>query len=135
MSEQEYLYNNEYVTIYRVLPDEDDMVIVSNDHGELIVASFSSMERKEDSYYFVKAEERKQELEAITKKAKDNLDKLVDKLIDKSIIALSSRIKFNVAFGEGGSAAPYALMLSQELQKMIKEKAPEVIKEKEEAFV
>jgi hypothetical protein len=129
VGDQEFLYNSEYVTISRVLPDEDDLVIVENDHGELIVARFSSMERKEDSYYYQKAEERKAELQAITKRAEANLNKIADKIVDRSLNALASRMKFNLVFGKAGEGNNWVMPIVDELHKMIKDKTKENIKD------
>lgn len=130
MDKQEYYYNGSYVTIFSEVTDHPDLVIVSDggDYGELLVVRKDVLKKKEESYQYQQAQKHADELRLITQKAQENLDKLTDKLVDKAITALASRIKFNVAFGDGGSAAPYALMLSQELGKMIKDKAPEVIK-------
>src|SRR5574344_2187267 len=136
MDKQEYYYNGSYVTIFSEVTADPDLVVVTdgNDYGELLVVRKNSLKKKEDSYQYQQAQKRADELRLITQKAQENLDRLTEKLVDKAIISLASRIKFNVAFGEGGSAAPYALMLSQELEKMIKDKAPEVIKSKETPF-
>lgn len=132
---QEYLYNSEYVTIAHDIVGDEDLVVVTNDHGEYIVARKSSMQKKEDSYYFKKARERKVELESITKKAQDNLDKLADKLVDKALLDLASRLKFNVLFGKDvdGATAGWAVTISDELKKLVKDKAPDIIK-KEDPF-
>lgn len=127
MEDQEYLYNSEYVTIFYVPPDEDDLVIVSNDHEELIVARFSNMELKEDSYHYQKARERKKELEAITKKARENIDKIADKVVDKALIALASRLKFNLVFGKSGSGNSWVMPIVEELEKMVKDKSKEEV--------
>lgn len=136
MDKQEYYYNGSYVTIFSEVTDHPDLVIVSDggDYGELLVVRKDVLKKKEESYQYQQAQKRADELRLITQKAQENLDKLTDKLVDKAIISLASRIKFNVAFGSGGSAAPYALMLSQELEKMIKKDAPKVIAEKEDVF-
>lgn len=136
MDKQEYYYNGSYVTIFAEVADHPDMVIVTdgNDYGELNVVRKDQLQKKEESYTFKQAQKRADELRLITQKAQENLDKITEKLVDKAIISLASRIKFNVAFGQGGSAAPYALMLSQELEKMIKKEAPKVIAEKEDVF-
>ena len=136
MDKQEYYYNGGYVTIFSEVTDHPDLVIVSDggDYGELLVVRKDVLKKKEESYQYQQAQKRADELRLITQKAQENLDKLTEKLVDKAIISLASRIKFNVAFGSGGSAAPYALMLSQELEKMIKKEAPKVIAKKEDVF-
>jgi hypothetical protein len=126
---QEYYYNGGYVTIWAEVEGKPNTIIVAEVDGDLHVAHRNNLVKKEDSYYFKKAQERENELRLITQKAQDNLNKLTEKLVDKAIIALASRIKFSAVFGSGGSAASYAIMLSQELEKMIKEKAPEVMNE------
>ena len=134
--DQIYMYNREEVKILHEVEGDNDLVVVGqrDGYGDYMVAQKSSLVKLEDSYEFKRAKERAEELRLITAKAQENLDKLTDKLVDKAIISLASRIKFNVAFGSGGSAAPYALMLSQELEKMIKKEAPKVIAEKEDVF-
>jgi len=129
---QEYYYNGGYVVIVGGVEGEEDLVVVneSNSYGGMHVARRSELVKKEESYTFKQAEKRKKELEAITKKAQDNLDKLADKVVDKALISLSSRMKFNVAFGKDMSnSAGWALMVADELKKMVKEKTPEMMKE------
>ena len=128
--DQIYMYNRDEVKVHHEIPDMPEYVIVldANGYGEWIIARKTDLVKKEDSYEFKRAKERADELRLITQRAQENLDRITEKLVDKAIISLASRIKFNVAFGSGGSAAPYALMLSQELEKMIKDKAPEIIK-------
>lgn len=131
MPKQEYLYNSEYVTIGHKVVGDKDLVVVVTDSGELNVARLSNLQKKEDSWYWKKAEGRKQELENITKSAKANLDKLADKLVDEALKKLASRMKFNIAFSENlGDSAGWALQISNELEKMVKEKAPEIIEER-----
>ena len=134
--DQIYMYNREEVKILHEVEGDNDLVVVGprDGYGDYMVAQKSSLVKLEDSYEFKRAKERAEELRLITAKAQENFDKLTDKLVDKAIISLASRIKFNVAFGDGGSAAPYALMLSRELEKMIKKDAPKVIAEKEDVF-
>jgi hypothetical protein len=129
MKEQEYLYNGEYVTIVDPIGDSDDLVCVSNDHDELIVARRSNLTKKEDSYGFKKAEERRKELNDITAQAEANLDKVVEKVIEKAVASLSTRMKLNAVFGKDiGTAGGWALMVSDELTKLIKEEAPKIVK-------
>lgn len=125
-----------YCTIWGDVVDKPEMVIVSenSDYGTLTVVKRSELQKREDTWEFKQAEKRKAELDKITADAQKNLDKIVDKVIDKALKSLASRIKMNVAFGDGGSSSYAALMISTELEKMIKEKAPEVVKGKELPF-
>lgn len=136
--EQEYYYDGGYVTIWAEVKDKPDTVIVAEPggYGDLHVTSRKSLVKKEDSYYFKKAQERADEIRLITAKAQEQLDKLTAKLVDKALIDLASRLKFNVLFGKNvdGATAGWAVTISDELKKMVKEKAPEVIKDKKDIF-
>lgn len=129
---QEYLYNQEYVTIYKEV--DKDFVIVQNDYREMKVAIKKELLKKEDSYYFKKAQERADEIRLITAKAEEKLDELADKLVDKAIITLSARMKLNVLFNKDlGNASGWAITVVNELEKLIKDKdkVQEVLKQKE----
>jgi len=131
---QEYLYNDDYVTISNKIVGEDDLVVVVNDHEEYLVARKSNLKKKEDSWGYKRSLERNIELEQLTANAEKNLDKMADKLVDKALKSLASRLKFNTMFGKGttSSEATLAFTITNELEKMIKEEAPEAIKKKED---
>lgn len=132
----EYYYDGDFYIYIEDVPSMPEFAIMreGGDDGHITVCRKSNLKLKEDSWQWQQKQKHADELRLITQKAQENLDKLTEKLVDKAIISLASRIKFNVAFGSGGSAAPYALMLSQELEKMIKKEAPKVIAEKEDVF-
>jgi len=133
MDKQEYYYNGEYVTIFAEVVDNKDLVIVTNgnDYDELSVARIKDLKKKEDTYQWKKNLERKKELEDLVSKAKADMDKIADKVVDKALIALASRMKFNAVFGKDmGNSVGWAVMISQELEKIIKEKTPEIISKK-----
>lgn len=131
--EQVYMYNREEVKYHFDVEGNEDLVVVldSDGYGEYKIARKTDLVKKEDSYEHKRARERARELEQITENAKKNLKKMSDKLVDEAIKTLSSRIKFNVAFGEGGAHGAYALMLSESLTKLIKEEAPKAIEKKD----
>lgn len=129
---QEYLFNSEYVTIYKEV--DKTLVIVENDHRELLVARKESLVKKEESYQYTKAQERADEIRMITAKAEEKLDELADKLVDKAITTLSARMKLNVLFNKDlGNASGWAITVVNELEKLIKDKdkVQEVLKQKE----
>lgn len=128
---QEYLYSGDYVTIFAEVKDNDDFIVVNNGNGALEVARKIDLIKKEDSYQYKRAKEHADELRLITAKAQENLDKLADKLVDKALIALSSRLKFNTLFGKGSGNLAWAGLVIEELEKLVKEKAPDVISKKE----
>lgn len=133
--EQEYYYNSGYVTIWAEVEGKPDTVIVAEagNYGDLHVADRKNLVKKEDSYQFKRAQERADELRLITQKAEENFDKLKDKLVDKALLALASRMKFNALFGAGGNVA-WAGLVIEELEKLVKEKAEETIKDKKDPF-
>lgn len=134
--DQVYMYNREEVKVHQEVTGMPDLVIVlqADGYGQWIVARKKDLVKKEDSYEYKRAKERADEIRLITAKAQENFDKLTNKLVDNAIRALASRIKFNVAFGEGGLHSGYAIMLSTELEKMIKKEAPKLLEKKDELF-
>lgn len=132
-----YCSSGDFFYYVEDVPHNPDFAICregGDDYGYLTVVRKSDLKPREETWQWQQKQKHADELRLITQKAQENLDRLTEKLVDKAIISLASRIKFNVAFGSGGSAAPYALMLSQELEKMIKKEAPKVIAEKEDVF-
>lgn len=123
MGEQLYMIDGEEMVIAYSVEGERDLVIMHerNGYGDYIVARRVDLVKKEDSYEYKNAQKRADEIRLITQKAQENLDVVADKVVDKALKELASRIKFNVAFGEGGASGAYALVLSEQLTKMIKE--------------
>ena len=132
---KEYYWSGSYVTIWGEVKDRPDMVIVTdgNDYGELTVVARKELTPKEESYRYKQEQKRADELRLITQKAQENFDTLVEKIVDKALISLSSRMKFNVLFGDSSNVS-WAVLVSDELKKMVKEKAPEIVKGKEDPF-
>lgn len=128
--DQIYMYNRNEVKVHHEIPDMPEYVVVldADGYGEWIIARKTDLVKKEDSYEFKRAKERADELRLITQRAQENLDKLKNKLVDDSIRALQSRVKFNVAFGKGGSSGAYAMILVEQLESLIKEKAEDAVK-------
>lgn len=129
MGDQEYYYNAEYVTIYGFVKDEDDLVIVRNDHQELSVVERGRLVTKENSYPYRRAQERAEELKAITDEAEKDFDALVDKFLNDALSRLSSRMKMNIVFsGKGGELDSIGLSVAREIEKMMKESIPKTLK-------
>lgn len=136
---QEYYHSSVgHCTIWGDVVDKPDWVIVSenSDYGTLTAVKRSELQKKEDTWEFKQAEKRRDEIRLMTAKAQEQLDKLTSKLVDKALIDLASRLKFNVLFGKNvdGATAGWAVTISDELKKMVKEKAPEVIKDEKDIF-
>lgn len=132
---QEYLYNGEYVRILEDVSNMPSLVVVTNDREEYIVARRDQLQKKEDSWGYQRELERADEMRKLTQKAKENLDAVVEEVIEKATSALSSRMKMNVVFGKDMSTSGgWALMIADELNKLIKEKAPKVVKKDELPF-
>lgn len=135
MDNQEYYHSSVgHCMIWGDVVDKPDMVIVSenSDYGSLIVVARKDLVKKEDTWEFQQAKKRADELRLITAKAQEQFDKLADKLADKALISLASRMKFNALFGKGGAGVAWAGLIIEELEKLVKEKAEEVIKDKKE---
>lgn len=132
MNEQEYYYNSGYVTIWGEVKDKPDMVIVAETgDGDLSVAKRENLVPKEESYMYKKAQERADELRAITARAEEHFDEVVEKVIDKATSALQMRMKMNAIFSKDiGNNAGFAVAIADELKKLVKEKTPEIVKEK-----
>lgn len=131
--EQEYYHSSVgYCMIWGDVVDKPEMVIVSenSDYGSITVVKRSELVKKEDTWEYKQAQKRKEEIEAITKKAEDNLNAIASKVVDRALRSLASRMKFNVAFSSDlGNAAGWAITISNELEKMIKEKAKDEMKD------
>lgn len=133
----EYYYSGDYVRFFAEVEGRPDLVIVSNGEysGELLVVSKHQLQKKEDSYEWKNRLRYKEDLENITKKAQEALDtkvkQLADKVLDEALRALASRLKFNVMFGKGvnGATAAWGVEVSNELEKLVKEKTDKKIKE------
>lgn len=129
---QEYYHSGGYGTIYGEVKDKPEEVIFAEngDYGELHVVRRSELVKKEDSYSYQQAQKRADELRAITAKAQENFDQLVEKLIKKTTSALSARMKLNILFGKDmSSSAGFGMAIANELEKLVKEDAAEVIKQ------
>lgn len=135
--EQEYYYNGEYVTVYGEVTDHPEFVIVQErgGYGDLIVARKESLVKKEESYEWKQQQAKADELRKITAKAQENFDDLVEKLIKKATETLSSRMKFNAIFGnKAGNLAGWAVDIANELEKLVQEKAKDVVKDDKDPF-
>lgn len=129
---QEYVVDGEYVTIWGEVKDKPELVIVKNgdDYGELKVVNRERLVKKEDSWQWKEAQKRADELRLVTQKAEENFNKITEKVIAAACKSLSTRIKMNVLFGKSSSGNGWAVAIADELEKLIKKEAPEVIKEK-----
>ena len=128
MSEpQEYYINGDYVTIWGEVKDKPDMVIVTtgDDYGALTVVRRKDLTPKEKSWTFQQAQKRADELRLITQKAEENFNKVVEKVIESACTTLSTRMKMNILFGQGGNG--WAVAVADELNKLVKKDAKEVV--------
>lgn len=128
---EEYYYNGEYVTIFAEVTDNPDFVVVDNGDN-ILVARRSSLQKKEDTYQWQQQLKRKAELDELREKVDAELNKIADKVVDSALRALASRLKFNVMFGQGvnGGTAAWAIEVSNELEKLVKDKTKEKLKDK-----
>lgn len=131
--DQEYYHSSSgFCTYFADVEGRKDLVVVKNKEGydgDLVVVDRASLQKFEDTYEYKQRTKQKEELEAITKKAKDNLNDVASKIVDRALADLASRIKFNAMFGKGGNLA-WSGMVIDELEKLIKDKPVEKLEKK-----
>lgn len=127
--QEEYYYNGSYVTIWGEVKDKPEFVIVDDDddYGTMHVVRKDSLVPKEESYTYKQAQKRADELRLITQKAEENFEKITEKVIKTACSALSTRMKMNVLFGEGMKNNGWAVVVADELNKLVREEAKGVI--------
>lgn len=126
----EYYSEGDFYIYIEDVPSMPEFAVVreGGDDGYITVVRKKNLIPKEESWQWQQKQKHADELRLITQKAEENLDKLKDKLVDKALIALASRMKFNALFGKGGNVA-WAGLVIEELEKIVKDKAEETIKE------
>lgn len=132
----EYYYEGDILLYVEDVQSMEGWCVVDEggDYGSLRVVRKKDLIRKEDSWQWQQKQKYADELRLITQKAQENLDKLTDKLVDKALISLSSRLKFNALFGKGSGNMSWVGVVVDELEKLVKEKAPEVVKGEKDPF-
>lgn len=132
---QDVLYYSEGDFYYYIedVPSMPEFAVVreGGDDGYITVVRKNKLIPQEESWQWQQKQKYADEMRLVTAKAQEQFDKLKDKLVDDAIRALQSRVKFNVAFGKGGSSGAYAMILVEQLESLIKEKAEDAVKGKE----
>lgn len=133
--DQEYIYDNRVFTFFANIEAEnesqDEWVVVQDEDYVIATVRKKDLVKKEDTYQYKRAQERADEIRLITARAEEKLDELSDKLVDKALKQLSTRMKLNAVFSKDiGNSGGWALTVSNELEKMIKEQAKETIEDK-----
>lgn len=126
----EFYYEGDYVYIWGEVTDKPEMVIVSDgsDYGELQVVRRDKLIKKEDSYQWKQKQQQADDLRLVTQKAEENFEKVTEKVIKAACGTLKTRMKMNILFGAGASGGGWAVAVADELDKLIKEDAKEIIK-------
>lgn len=127
---KEYYWNGGYVTIVGEIEGQPDLIAVDEggDYGSMMVARKKDLTLKEESYTYKQAQARADELRLITAKAEENFEAIYEKIISASCKALSARIKMNAFFGKSNDADSWAVIIANELEKLIKQDAKDIIK-------
>lgn len=128
----EYYSEGDFYIYIEDVPSMPEFAVVreGGDDGYITVVRKNNLIPKEESWQWQQKQKYADELRLVAAKAEENLDKLKDRLVDKALQALSSRMKFNALFGKGGNVA-WAGLVIEELEKLVKEKADDVIKGKD----
>lgn len=131
---KEYYYEGDYVYIWAEITGKPELVIVSDgsDYGELQVVRRDKLMPKEDSWKFQQAQKQADDLRLVTAKAEEQFEKITEKIIKAACSALSTRMKMNVLFGKDMTGNGWAVTIADELNKLVREKAPEVIKDEKD---
>lgn len=131
---KEYYYEGDYVYIWAEITGKPELVIVSDgsDYSELQVVRRDKLMPKEDSWKFQQAQKQADDLRLITAKAEEQFEKITEKVIKAACSALSTRMKMNILFGKDMTGNGWAVTIAEELNKLIREEAPKVIKDEKD---
>lgn len=99
-----------------------------DDYGYLTVVSKSDLKPREETWQWKEKEKYADELRLLTQKAEENFERVTEKMISAACKALSARIKMNVLFGKSNGADSWAVLIANELEKLIKEDAKDIVK-------
>lgn len=124
----QYYYSGDYYEYIEDVPSMPDMCVVREGDGYLTVVRKQDLKPYEESWQYQQKQKEKERLEAVTEKVKANLDELAKQVVDKALKDLAMRIKLNVAFGKATGGEAYAIILSNELEKMIRESGKKIAK-------
>jgi len=125
-----YYYSGDFYEYVEDVPSMPEFCVVreGGEDGYLTVVRKKELIPYEESWQWQQKEKEKQRLETLTDKVKANLDELAKQVVDKALKDLALRIKLNVAFGKATGGEAYAIILSTELEKMIRESAKKIAK-------
>lgn len=99
-----------------------------DDYGYMTVCRKSDLKPREETWQWQQKEKYKQELEKVTEKVQENLDELAERVVDKALKSLSSRMKMNALFGDNSSNLAWIGVVTQELEKLIRESGKKIAK-------
>lgn len=133
---QEYYSEGDFYIYIEDVPSMPEFAVVreSGDGGYVTVVRKSNLILKEESWQWKRKEEHKKELEEITAKAEANFDAMVEKVIAKACKALQARMKMNILFGKSMGSDGWGIAVANELEKLIKEDAKEVVEDRKDIF-
>lgn len=124
-----YYYSGDFYEYIEDVPSMPEFCVVrEGSHGYLTVVRKSELKPYEESWQWQQKELEKERLEKVTEKVKANLDELAQQVVDKALKELAQRIKFNVAFGKATGGEAYAMILSTELEKLIRKSGEKIAK-------
>lgn len=124
-----YVASGEFYYYIEDVPHNPDFAICresSDDYGYLTVVRKSDLKLRTETWQWQQNEKYKAEMEAQLGKVQANLDELAEQVVDKALKSLSGRMKLNIVFGKGGSGSAWALPITDELEKMIRESGKKI---------
>ncbi len=130
----EFYYEGDYVYIWADVKDKPEFVVVSDgsDYGELRIVRRDKLIKKEDSWTWKQKQKQADDLRLVTAKAEEQFEKVVEKVIKAATSTLATRMKMNILFGKEMAGAGLAMTVVDELNKLVREETPKVIKDEKD---
>lgn len=128
---KEYYYSGAYVTIVGDVEGKPNLIVVDGggDYGTLTVVEKNKLIPKEESWTWQQAQKRADDIRLVTAKAEEQFEKITEKVIKAACSSLATRMKMNILFKEGMSGNGWAITVADELNKLVREEAPKIIKD------
>lgn len=118
-----YLHGGKVTLVSEYTYKDREYCVVYGGDDDFTTCRKSDLQKWEETWHYQEEQKRKARLE----QWKACEDQIVERMQNKAIKSLASRIKLNAFFGKSGGGAAYTLVIMEELEKLIKEdKDPDV---------
>lgn len=117
MSQIYFLNGGKVVLVSEFTYNEREYCVVFGGDDEFSVTRKENLKKWEETWHYQEEQKRKARLD----KWRACEDQIVQRMQDKAIKALSTRIKFNAFFGKNSGNNAWIAVITDELDKLIKE--------------